>query len=156
MPNARGMSQFADGGVIASKPYAGAASYIGKQSDYCKACAYDPKRRHGASGKPAGPFNSLYWDFLPRHEARFARNPRMAMAYRSLDHAFLLVTNTWPNDGLRVVVEQPGLEPQESDLRQVGDTPVYAAALQIDGDLPVAISWFDLDGAPVGGPTSVP
>lgn len=79
-----------------------------------------------------------------------------ALAYRSLDHAFLLVTNTWPNDGLRVVVEQPGLEPQESDLRQVGDTPVYAAALQIDGDLPVAISWFDLDGVPVGGPTSVP
>ena len=66
MPNTRGMSQFADGGVIASKPYAGAASYIGKQSDYCKACAYDPKRRHGASGKPACPFNSLYWDFLLR------------------------------------------------------------------------------------------
>ena len=83
MPNTRGMSQFADGGVIASKPYAGAASYIGKQSDYCKACAYDPKRRHGASGKPACPFNSLYWDFLLRHEARFARNPRMAMPYKA-------------------------------------------------------------------------
>ena len=67
----------------ASKPYAGAASYIGKQSDYCKACAYDPKRRHGASGKPACPFNSLYWDFLLRHEARFARNPRMAMPYKA-------------------------------------------------------------------------
>lgn len=77
-------------------------------------------------------------------------------AYRSLEHAFLLVTNTWPNDGLRVVVEQPGLQLQEADLSQVGDTPVYAAALQIDGDLPVTISWFDLDGEPVDGPTSVP
>lgn len=77
-------------------------------------------------------------------------------AYRSLDHAFLLVTNTWPNDGLRVVVEQQGLEPQELDLRQVGDTPVYAGAAEIDGDLPVAISWFALDGTPVEGPTSVP
>lgn len=84
MPNTRGMSQFADGGVIASKPYAGAASYIGKQSDYCKACAYEPRRRHGASGtKPACPFNSLYWDFLLRHEARFARNPRMSMPYKA-------------------------------------------------------------------------
>jgi hypothetical protein len=77
-------------------------------------------------------------------------------AYRSLDHAFLLVTNTWPNDGLRVVVEQQGLEPQELDLRQVGDTPVYAGAAEIDGDLPVAISWFALDGTPIEGPTSVP
>jgi hypothetical protein len=77
-------------------------------------------------------------------------------AYRSLEHAFLLLTNTWPNDGLRVIVEQPGLEPQEVDLRQVGDTPVYALAAEIDGDLPVTISWFDLDGAPVEGPASVP
>jgi deoxyribodipyrimidine photolyase-related protein len=87
LPNTRGMSQFADGGVIASKPYAGAASYIGKQSDYCKGCAYDPRRRHGRAGgtraKPACPFNSLYWDFLLRHEARFARNPRMAMPYKA-------------------------------------------------------------------------
>jgi hypothetical protein len=79
-----------------------------------------------------------------------------ATAYRSIEHAYLVVTNTWPNDGLRVVVEQPGLEPQEADLRQLGDTPVYAAALQIDGDLPVTISWFALDGEPVDGPTSVP
>jgi hypothetical protein len=79
-----------------------------------------------------------------------------ATAYRSLQHAYLVVTNTWPNDGLRVVVEQQGLEPQELDLRQVGDTPVYAGAAEIDGDLPVAISWFALDGTPVEGPTSVP
>ncbi len=77
-------------------------------------------------------------------------------AYRSLEHAFLLVTNTWPNEGLRVVVEQPGLEAQEANLRQVGDTPVYALALEIDGGLPLTISWVDLDGTPLDGPTSVP
>ncbi len=80
MPNTRGMSQFADGGVIASKPYAGSASYIGRQSDYCKGCAYDASRRHG---QDACPFNALYWDFLLRHEEKFARNPRMAMPYKA-------------------------------------------------------------------------
>lgn len=80
MPNARGMSQYADGGLVASKPYAASASYIGRQSDYCKACRYDPRRRHGAS---ACPFNALYWDFLLRHQADFATNPRLAMPYRA-------------------------------------------------------------------------
>jgi deoxyribodipyrimidine photolyase-related protein len=80
MPNTRGMSLFADGGQLASKPYAGAASYIGKQSDYCRGCHYDPKRRHGEG---TCPFNSLYWDFLHRHQALFARNPRMAMPYKA-------------------------------------------------------------------------
>jgi hypothetical protein len=75
-------------------------------------------------------------------------------AYRSLEQAFLLATNTWPNDGLRIVVAQPGLEPQQLDLRQVGDTPVYAVVAEIDGDLPVTISWSDLDGVPVEGPTT--
>ena len=80
LPNTRGMSQHADGGLIASKPYAASAAYIGRQSDYCRGCRYDPKRRHG---ERACPFNSLYWDFLLRHEARFASNPRMAMPYRN-------------------------------------------------------------------------
>ena len=101
------------------------------------------------------------WFFISANEYYFSSpfepvSGPTVTAYRSLEQAFLFVTNTWPNDGLRVVVEQPGLEAQEADLRQVGDTPVYAAALQIDGDLPVAISWFDLDGVPVEGPTSVP
>lgn len=80
MPNTRGMSQFADGGMVASKPYAASASYISRQSDYCKSCRYDAGRRHGEG---ACPFNSLYWDFLLRHQADFARNPRMAMPYKA-------------------------------------------------------------------------
>lgn len=80
MPNTRGMSLFADGGLVASKPYAASASYIGRQSDYCKGCRYDPGRRHGEN---ACPFNALYWDFLLRHQADFAANPRMAMPYRA-------------------------------------------------------------------------
>lgn len=80
MPNTRGMSLYADGGLVASKPYAASASYIGRQSDYCKGCRYDPRRRHGAS---ACPFNALYWDFLIRHETRLATNPRMTMPYRA-------------------------------------------------------------------------
>lgn len=80
LPNTRGMSQYADGGLLGSKPYAGSASYIGKMSDYCKGCAYQPKLRHGTM---ACPFNSLYWHFHHRHAERLARNPRLAMSYRS-------------------------------------------------------------------------
>ncbi|MBK1692290.1 cryptochrome/photolyase family protein [Ectothiorhodospira mobilis] len=80
MPNTRGMSQYADGGVVASKPYAASAGYIKRQSDYCKGCRYDPGRRHGGD---ACPFNALYWDFMLRHEAEFAAHPRMAMPYRA-------------------------------------------------------------------------
>ncbi|SNS31311.1 deoxyribodipyrimidine photolyase-related protein [Noviherbaspirillum humi] len=80
MPNTRGMSQFADGGVVASKPYAGAAGYVGRQSDYCKGCRYDPKLRHGTG---ACPLNSLYWHFLDRHSERFAGHPRLAVVYKS-------------------------------------------------------------------------
>ncbi|TVQ75190.1 MAG: cryptochrome/photolyase family protein [Chromatiaceae bacterium] len=80
MPNTRGMSQYADGGLVASKPYAASASYIKRQSDYCKGCRYAATRRHGAD---ACPFNSLYWDFMLRHEADFAGNPRMTMPYRA-------------------------------------------------------------------------
>ncbi|AHK79905.1 deoxyribodipyrimidine photolyase [Ectothiorhodospira haloalkaliphila] len=80
MPNTRGMSQYADGGLVASKPYAASASYIKRQSDYCKGCRYAATRRHGDD---ACPFNALYWDFMLRHEADFASNPRMAMPYRA-------------------------------------------------------------------------
>ncbi|WP_373975933.1 cryptochrome/photolyase family protein [Chitinibacter sp. SCUT-21] len=80
LPNTRGMSQYADGGLLGSKPYAGSASYISKMSDYCKGCAYQPKLRHG---EMACPLNSLYWHFHHRHADRLARNPRLAMTYRS-------------------------------------------------------------------------
>jgi deoxyribodipyrimidine photolyase-related protein len=82
MPNTRGMSQFADGGLIATKPYAASGSYINKMSDYCKDCHYSVKERFT---EQACPFNSLYWHFMTRHGERFARNPRTAMAYRSWD-----------------------------------------------------------------------
>ncbi len=81
-PNVIGMSQFADGGVVASKPYAASGAYIDRMSDYCRGCRYNVKARGGAD---ACPFNPLYWDFLLRHRDRFERNPRMAQMYRSWD-----------------------------------------------------------------------
>ena len=80
MPNTRGMSQFADGGLIATKPYAASGSYINKMSDYCRDCHYNVKERFTEN---ACPFNSLYWHFMHRHTDRFARNQRTAMAYRT-------------------------------------------------------------------------
>lgn len=82
MPNTRGMSQFADGGLIATKPYAASGSYINKMSDYCPKCDYKVKER---ASEDACPFNSLYWRFMMSHSGRFKNNPRTAMAYRSWD-----------------------------------------------------------------------
>jgi deoxyribodipyrimidine photolyase-related protein len=82
MPNTRGMSQFADGGIVATKPYVSSANYIRKMSDYCIPCGYDPKKRHGES---ACPFNCLYWDFYARHRAKLASNPRIGMMLRTWD-----------------------------------------------------------------------
>jgi deoxyribodipyrimidine photolyase-related protein len=82
LPNTRGMSQFADGGVVASKPYVSSGNYIQKMGDHCKACHYDQKQR---SGPKACPFNPLYWHFMVRHRERLARNPRIGMIYRSWD-----------------------------------------------------------------------
>ncbi len=81
-PNTIGMSQFADGGVVASKPYVSSGAYINRMSDYCKGCAYKVAQRTGAE---ACPFNLLYWHFLIRHRARFEGNPRMAQMYRTFD-----------------------------------------------------------------------
>lgn len=81
MPNTRGMSLSADGGLIATKPYASSGNYINKMSDYCKGCHYNVKER---TGERACPFNALYWDFLDRHAERFGANPRMAFPYKSL------------------------------------------------------------------------
>ena len=81
-PNTVGMSQFADGGVVASKPYVSSGNYIARMSDYCRHCAYDVKRK---TGEGACPFNLLYWHFLDRHRDRFAENPRMANIYRTWD-----------------------------------------------------------------------
>ena len=81
LPNVHGMSLFADGGVIASKPYAASGAYINRMSDHCRHCRFDVKR---ATGEGACPFNFLYWDFLARHEARFNANQRMGMQMANL------------------------------------------------------------------------
>ena len=80
MPNTRGMSQFADGGLVASKPYIGGGNYINKMSDYCSVCAYDVKKTIGSN---ACPFNSFYWHFIDLHQARFETNPRMALVIKN-------------------------------------------------------------------------
>jgi deoxyribodipyrimidine photolyase-related protein len=80
--NVLGMGLFADGGRLASKPYAASGNYIRRMSTYCQGCRFDPKQRSGAQ---ACPFNSLYWDFLARHEAELRRNPRMALVLKQLE-----------------------------------------------------------------------
>lgn len=82
LPNTRGMSQYADAGLLASKPYVSSANYLQKMGDHCKSCSYNPKSRTEAD---ACPFNSLYWHYLTRHEAMMRKNPRMSMMYRQLD-----------------------------------------------------------------------
>lgn len=82
LPNTRGMSQFADGGVVATKPYVSSANYINKMSNYCKDCHYNYKEK---TGEKACPFNSLYWNFLLRHENKLADNGRMNMMYSLLN-----------------------------------------------------------------------
>lgn len=81
-PNVIGMGLFADGGMLASKPYAASANYINKMSDYCKGCAYDKGDR---AGEHACPFNIFYWDFLDRHRGRLQSQGRMSFILKNLD-----------------------------------------------------------------------
>jgi deoxyribodipyrimidine photolyase-related protein len=81
-PNTVGMSQFADGGIVGSKPYVSSGAYIDRMSDYCGSCHYRVKDK---TGRRACPFNLLYWHFLIRHRERFEGNPRMAQMYRTFD-----------------------------------------------------------------------
>ena len=81
LPNTLGMSQFADGGLMASKPYAATGKYIDRMSNHCDGCRYRPAER---VGDRACPFTTLYWDFLDRHAKRLAANPRMALQVKNL------------------------------------------------------------------------
>ncbi|MFK7882867.1 MAG: cryptochrome/photolyase family protein [Phycisphaerales bacterium] len=81
-PNTVGMALHADGGVVATKPYAASSNYINKMSNYCKHCRYDRTKR---SGEDACPFNTFYWDFLIRHEQRFNQNHRMRMMLKHVE-----------------------------------------------------------------------
>lgn len=78
--NVLGMALHADGGFMATKPYAGSAAYISRMSNHCAGCIHDPKKKHGPG---ACPFNLLYWDFYDRHGTRFAANPRTSMMVKS-------------------------------------------------------------------------
>ena len=80
-PNTLGMSQWADGGRLATKPYVSSAAYLQRMGDHCKGCAYDPKAR---TGPKACPFNALYWDFFDRHRTHFQTNPRLGVVYHQL------------------------------------------------------------------------
>jgi deoxyribodipyrimidine photolyase-related protein len=81
LPNTLGMSQYADGGLMASKPYIASGKYIQRMSNYCAGCRYDPAQR---TGPKACPFTTLYWDFLLRHETMLAKNPRTVMQVRNV------------------------------------------------------------------------
>ena len=80
--NVIGMGLFADGGRLASKPYAASGNYINRMSTYCKGCRFNVKQRSGAD---ACPFNSLYWDFLARHADQLRANPRMGLVMKQLE-----------------------------------------------------------------------
>jgi deoxyribodipyrimidine photolyase-related protein len=82
LPNVLGMSQYADGGLVGSKPYCASGNYIDRMSDYCADCRYDPKQ---ATGEKACPFTTLYWDFLSRNRQKIRGNRRMGFQLKNLD-----------------------------------------------------------------------
>ena len=81
LPNTHGMSQFADGGMVGTKPYVASAAYINKMSDYCGSCFYDKNKKYG---ERACPYNSLYWDFFFRNEGLLSGNQRLKLIYGNL------------------------------------------------------------------------
>lgn len=108
LPNVTGMAIFADGGIMASKPYAASANYINKMSDYCKSCRYSHTKK---TGEGACPFNFLYWDFLARNRERLSGNGRMGLVFKNLDKK--------DPDELQLMRDQA-----ERFLEEIGATPM--------------------------------
>ena len=104
-PNTLGMSQWADGGQLATKPYVSSAAYLQRMGDHCKGCAYDPKAR---TGDRACPFNALYWDFFDRHRPHFEGNPRLGVVYHQLKRM--------PPETLKALKDQAGRHLSQLDL----------------------------------------
>ena len=119
LPNVIGMSQFADGGILGSKPYAAGGNYINKMSDHCRGCRYDVKTRVGEN---ACPFNALYWHFLDRNRDKLRGNQRLGTVYAAWDKVspadrtatlrqaerFLARLGTGkPDDGLSMSAKRP-------------------------------------------------
>ncbi len=102
LPNVIGMSQFADGGLMASKPYIATGKYIDRMSNYCKRCVFKPDQ---STGPNACPFTTLYWDFLIRHETAMSKNPRMLMQIRNLGRM---------TDQSKQLIQQKALELRDS------------------------------------------
>ena len=100
LPNTRGMSQWADGGIVATKPYVSSGSYIHKMSNYCETCKYDRTKR---TGENACPFNSLYWNFLDDKKEHFKKNNRMAMMLRLSEKIPLLEKQEIKNRALSII-----------------------------------------------------
>jgi deoxyribodipyrimidine photolyase-related protein len=107
MPNTLGMAVFADGGQMASKPYAASGAYIHRMSDFCSDCTYDVKQKSGAN---ACPFNYLYWAFLIRQKNRLAGNPRLAMPYRTLAG--------WPREREAAILAEADAFLERFDMRE--------------------------------------
>jgi deoxyribodipyrimidine photolyase-related protein len=85
LPNVAGMALFANGGGFTSKPYVASGAYIDRMSNHCGGCSYAPDRKTAASrGKPLCPYTVLYWNFLDRHEAELASNPRTTLMAKNV------------------------------------------------------------------------
>lgn len=111
LPNTLGMSQYGDGGIMASKPYAATGRYIQRMSNYCAGCRFDPAQ---SAGDTACPFTTLYWDFLLRHEVLLAKNQRMALQVKNIARL---------KEPERAVIRR-----QAEDIRQNGGKPRGTAA----------------------------
>jgi deoxyribodipyrimidine photolyase-related protein len=107
--NVIGMGQYADGGLMASKPYAASANYINNMSNYCKHCVYDPRDR---TSEKACPFNFFFWDFLDRNRDQLLNNPRMSLIMRNLER----ISET-ERDFMRQKAEQWHAEKNHTEYR---------------------------------------